>query len=167
VAKDDGRQTIEEFEDAVNRTPKELEEWLQTDESKSVGQGDGESKGRECNKLTRSYIYSNDVGSKEGARVVTRSGSRLVDLLRLGSEKPDVRRLSPACAWVSSPSSAPPGVAHQRRPAYSNLTSSTRSASSSKITRAACRTVGDAWVMVDLAYTVGTLEDEPSPTLDA
>ncbi|HEY6582329.1 MAG TPA: DUF3140 domain-containing protein [Rubrobacter sp.] len=47
MAKDDRQQTIEEFEDAVNMTPKELEEWLRTDESKSVGQGKGESKGHE------------------------------------------------------------------------------------------------------------------------
>ncbi|MBA2534142.1 MAG: DUF3140 domain-containing protein [Rubrobacter sp.] len=47
MAKDERQQTIEEFEDAVNMTPKELEEWLQTDESRSVGQGNGESKGHE------------------------------------------------------------------------------------------------------------------------
>ena len=47
MAKDDRQQTIEECEDAVNMTPKELEEWLRTDESKSVGQGKGESKGHE------------------------------------------------------------------------------------------------------------------------
>jgi hypothetical protein len=47
MAKDDRQQTIEEFEDAVNMTPKELEEWLRTDESKSVGQGEGGSKGHE------------------------------------------------------------------------------------------------------------------------
>ena len=43
------RQVIEEFDETVNMTPKELEEWLQTGESKSVGQsGDGgESKGHE------------------------------------------------------------------------------------------------------------------------
>ena len=43
----DGQQIIEEFDEAVNMTPKEAEEWLQTDESKSVGQsdGEGESKG--------------------------------------------------------------------------------------------------------------------------
>jgi hypothetical protein len=45
MAKDDRQRTIEAFEDAVNMTPKELEDWLQTDESQSVGQGDGESKG--------------------------------------------------------------------------------------------------------------------------
>ena len=40
-------QVIQEFGEAVNMTPKELEEWLRTDESKSVGQGKGESKGHE------------------------------------------------------------------------------------------------------------------------
>jgi hypothetical protein len=42
-------QVIHEFDEAVNMTRKELEEWLQTDESNSVGQSDdaGESKGHE------------------------------------------------------------------------------------------------------------------------
>ena len=31
------------------------------------------------NVLTRQYIYNNDVGSKEGARVTTASGTRFVD----------------------------------------------------------------------------------------
>ena len=46
---DDRQQVIEEFNEAVNMTPKELEEWLQTEESESVGQSDGggESKGHE------------------------------------------------------------------------------------------------------------------------
>jgi hypothetical protein len=46
---DDRQQIIEGFEEAVNMTPKELEEWLETEESKSVGQSDGggESKGHE------------------------------------------------------------------------------------------------------------------------
>jgi Protein of unknown function (DUF3140) len=46
---DDRQQVIGEFDEAVNMTPKELEEWLQTEESKSVGQSDGggESKGHE------------------------------------------------------------------------------------------------------------------------
>ena len=37
----------QEFKDNVNMAPKELEEWLETEESRSVGQdaGDGESKG--------------------------------------------------------------------------------------------------------------------------
>ena len=49
MANDDRQQTIDEFGDSVNMTRKELEEWLQTDKSKSVGQsnGGGESKGHE------------------------------------------------------------------------------------------------------------------------
>jgi hypothetical protein len=45
----DRQQIIEEFDEAVNMTPKELEKWLQTEESQSVGQSDGggESKGHE------------------------------------------------------------------------------------------------------------------------
>ena len=40
-------QVVQEFNEAVNMTPKELENWLQTEDSKSVGQSDGggESKG--------------------------------------------------------------------------------------------------------------------------
>ena len=34
-----------EFGDRVNMTPKELARWLETDKSKSVGEGPGESKG--------------------------------------------------------------------------------------------------------------------------
>lgn len=51
------RQVRQEFTEAVNMTPKELERWLETEESKSVGEGDGESKGH-------------------------RSGRRIVDILR-------------------------------------------------------------------------------------
>ncbi|MBD2103173.1 DUF3140 domain-containing protein [Leptolyngbya sp. FACHB-261] len=35
---DDPQTVIQEFRDAVNMTPKELESWLKTDESKEVGQ---------------------------------------------------------------------------------------------------------------------------------
>lgn len=47
MANDDRQQIIGEFEDPVNITRKELEDRLQTDESKSVVQSDGggESKG--------------------------------------------------------------------------------------------------------------------------
>jgi len=37
--------TRKEFEDAVNMAPKALEDWLETDESKDVGWGEGESVG--------------------------------------------------------------------------------------------------------------------------
>ena len=42
-------QVVEEFDEAVNMSRKELEEWLETDESKAVGQkyGRSESKGHE------------------------------------------------------------------------------------------------------------------------
>lgn len=35
----------DDWQGAVNMTPSELEKWLATDESKSVGQGSGESTG--------------------------------------------------------------------------------------------------------------------------
>ena len=47
MANEDSQQTIDQFHEAVNMTRKQLEDWLQTDESKSVGQGEGESKGHE------------------------------------------------------------------------------------------------------------------------
>ena len=65
---DDRQQIIEKFEEAVNMTPKELEEWLQTEESESVGQSDGggESKGHESGRKIVEILkknktdYSND-----------------------------------------------------------------------------------------------------------
>jgi hypothetical protein len=59
MATDDDKRTRDEFRDAVNMTASELATWLETDESKSVGQkdGGGESTGHE-------------------------SGRRIVDLLR-------------------------------------------------------------------------------------
>ena len=42
---DETKDVEERFSDAVNMTPKELEDWLATDESSSVGVGDGESVG--------------------------------------------------------------------------------------------------------------------------
>ena len=65
---EDRQRIIEEFDEAVNMTPKELEEWLQTEESKSVGQSDGggESKGHESGRKIVEILkknktdYSND-----------------------------------------------------------------------------------------------------------
>jgi Protein of unknown function (DUF3140) len=44
---DDGEKKAirKDFSDAVNMTPTEIEDWLESDESKSVGEGQGESKG--------------------------------------------------------------------------------------------------------------------------
>ncbi|MGB5983153.1 MAG: DUF3140 domain-containing protein [Nonlabens sp.] len=45
-------EIYDNFYDAVNMTPSEIEDWLETDKSKSVGvdSGDGESKGRKSAK---------------------------------------------------------------------------------------------------------------------
>ena len=61
MANDDRQQTIDEFGDAVNMTRKELEDWLQTDESKSVGQSDGggESKGHESDRKIVELLEKN------------------------------------------------------------------------------------------------------------
>jgi Protein of unknown function (DUF3140) len=54
-------QVVREFDEAVNMTRKELEEWLQTDESKSVGQSDGggESKGHESGRKILQILDKN------------------------------------------------------------------------------------------------------------
>ena len=52
-----------DFEDAVNMAPKELEDWLATDESQSVGWGEGES-----------------VGHRSGRRIVELRRARKDDL---------------------------------------------------------------------------------------
>ncbi|QDG53055.1 DUF3140 domain-containing protein [Persicimonas caeni] len=54
-----------EFNDAVNMAPKELEEWLDTNESRSVGQdsGDGEA-----------------IGHKSGRRIVDIKRTKKADL---------------------------------------------------------------------------------------
>ena len=56
---DDRQQTIDEFEGSVNMTRKELEYWLQTEESKSVGQGEGESKGHESGRKIVGILQRN------------------------------------------------------------------------------------------------------------
>jgi len=50
--KDEKQEIYDEFYDKVNMTPSEIEDWLDTDKSKSVGKdsGDGESKGRKSAK---------------------------------------------------------------------------------------------------------------------
>ncbi len=59
---DDRQQVIQDFDEAVNLTPRELEEWLQTDESRSVGQsaGDGESKGHESGRKIVKILGKNN-----------------------------------------------------------------------------------------------------------
>src|SRR5919112_4184485 len=56
---DDRQQTIDEFGDAVNMTRKELEDWLGTEESQSVGQGNGESKDHESGRKIVEILEKN------------------------------------------------------------------------------------------------------------
>jgi DNA topoisomerase VI subunit B len=63
---DDDKQIRDDFHDAVNMTAKELEKFLETDESKEVGQksgGSGESTGHES-----------------GRRIVELLGTKVADL---------------------------------------------------------------------------------------
>ncbi|HAA28997.1 MAG TPA: DNA-binding protein [Cyanobacteria bacterium UBA8553] len=51
----DTKSVIDEFHQVVNMTPKELESWLNTDESQEVGQKDGDDEA---------------IGHKSGRRIV-------------------------------------------------------------------------------------------------
>jgi len=55
-------QVVEEFDEAINMSRKELEEWLGTDESKEVGQkaGGGESKGHESGRRIVEILDKNN-----------------------------------------------------------------------------------------------------------
>lgn len=59
MANGDRQQTVDQFHKAVNMTRKELEDWLKTDESKSVGQGEGESKGHESGRRIVGLLEKN------------------------------------------------------------------------------------------------------------
>ncbi len=64
----DRQQIIEEFDEAVNMTRKELEDWLQTEESQSVGQSDngGESKGHESGRTIVEILKKNKSDYTDG-----------------------------------------------------------------------------------------------------
>jgi hypothetical protein len=47
-----------DWQDAVNMTASELEKWLDTDESKSVGQGDGESTGHQSGRRIVEILHA-------------------------------------------------------------------------------------------------------------
>ena len=67
MAKSD-EQVIGEFDEAVNMSAKELEDWLQTDKSKSVGQSDGggESKGHESGRRIVEILGKNESDYTDG-----------------------------------------------------------------------------------------------------
>ncbi|MFP4091025.1 MAG: DUF3140 domain-containing protein [Cyclobacteriaceae bacterium] len=52
MASDEKQEIYQDFSDNINMSPKEIEDWLDTEKSKSVGidSGDGESKGRKSAK---------------------------------------------------------------------------------------------------------------------
>jgi Protein of unknown function (DUF3140) len=61
MADDDADTTRREFGEAVNMTAGELEEWLQTEESQSVGQksgGSGESTGHESGRQIVELLHT-------------------------------------------------------------------------------------------------------------
>ncbi len=58
MAKSD-EQVQEEFREAVNMDADELKEWLETDESKSVGQGEGESAGHRSGRRIVEILQKN------------------------------------------------------------------------------------------------------------
>lgn len=59
----DHRSIRSDFDDAVNMTPTQIEKWLDTDDSKSVGQGSGES-----------------TGHRSGRRIVAIKRTKVADL---------------------------------------------------------------------------------------
>lgn len=58
----DDNSVIDEFHQVVNMTPKQLESWLDTDESKSVGQknGDDESIGHKSGRYIIELLNKDD-----------------------------------------------------------------------------------------------------------
>lgn len=62
---DERRQVSQDYDEAVNMTPAELERWLETDESRSVGQKDGGGE---------------SVGHHSGRRIVEIARTKKADL---------------------------------------------------------------------------------------
>lgn len=65
MSTDDEKKIRDDFADAVNMTPKELEEWLDTDDSKRVGQKSGGSE---------------SVGHHSGRRIIDIRNKKQADL---------------------------------------------------------------------------------------
>lgn len=58
---DDRQEIVSDFDSLVNMTPKELERWLGTDESKNAGQADsgGETRGHESGRRIVALLRKN------------------------------------------------------------------------------------------------------------
>lgn len=67
----DTKTVIGEFEEAVNMTAKELESWLETEDSNSVGQKDGdeESTGHKSGKRIIELLQKNDYSEDDLAHM--------------------------------------------------------------------------------------------------
>lgn len=63
----DSQTVVEEFQQNVNMTAKEIENWLKTDESKSVGQKDGnqESIGHESGRHIAEILHKKEANYTE------------------------------------------------------------------------------------------------------
>lgn len=65
---DDERKSVrDDFRDAVNMTPKQLADWLETDDSKSVGQGadEGGSTGHESGRMIVEILHKKQADFSE------------------------------------------------------------------------------------------------------
>ncbi len=72
MAHDDHAEIAKDFDQAVNMTPAELERWLKTDDSKSVGWAGGENKTEPGGQES--------VGHKFGAHIVAIKHKKKADL---------------------------------------------------------------------------------------
>jgi hypothetical protein len=58
AGKDSVDDVWDDWNEAVNMTAKQLEDWLETDESQSVGQGEGESTGHRSGRRIVEILHS-------------------------------------------------------------------------------------------------------------
>ena len=72
MADEDHHQIAHDFHEAVNMTPAELERWLKTEESRSVGWAGGEPKSAPGG--------AESVGHKEGGQIVQIKHKKAADL---------------------------------------------------------------------------------------
>ena len=82
MSDDEKQETYAEFGEAVNMAPQELEDWLQTGESKSVGQKDGDG--------------DESVGHEMGRRIVEMKRKKKADLT-----DDDYQAMRKVCGYVA------------------------------------------------------------------
>ena len=82
MSDDEKQETYEEFGGAVNMAPQELEDWLETDESQSVGQKDADG--------------DESVGHAMGRRIVEMKRTKKADLT-----DDDYEAMRKVCGYVA------------------------------------------------------------------